>query len=258
MAEQPGDNPPVREEEEDDVDVEMVDVDQPLIGLNGIHHVLEVCGFATIANRECLIAEGFQTVLDFSKMQATNFQAMSGCIQRMVANPGGFRLGEIRVRNLEALAYWARDMKRHNVQELDARDFTREVMDASLENLDLEKTRLVNNAGAIKTPMTTKFEQAKWVTWELKFVTHLSGIYGVTGVPLNYVVRKTLPEGHRFGSHAERLVYDAPLTGAAYAADTQDVYRILKAATVDTDAWEWIKLYDRRADGRLALQTLRE
>ena len=246
------------EVEEQEEDVEMLDADEPLIGLDGVHHVLEVCGFATMANRNCLIAEGFQKVSDFSKMQAVNFQSMSSRIQKMATNRGGFRLGEIRVRNLEALAYWARDRKRHNVQEIDARDFTTDVMDESVENLDLEKTRLLNNAGAIKQPMTAKFEQAKWVTWELKFITHLSGIYGVTGVPLNYVIRKDLPAGHRFVNQTESLVHDAPLTGAAYSADTQDVYRILKAATVDTDAWEWIKRYDNRQNGRLAFQTLRE
>ena len=49
-------------------------------------------------------------------------------------------------------------------------------------------------------------------------------------------------------------------TGAVYAADTREhVYRILKAATVDTFGWEWIKRYDDdRENGRLAFPTLRE
>ena len=99
-------------EEEEEV------VDEPLVGIDGVHHVLQICGFANVANRVCLIAEGFQSVADFGKMQAVNFQAMSTRIQRMRQNEGAFRLGEIRVRNLEALAYWARDCKRHNILQL--------------------------------------------------------------------------------------------------------------------------------------------
>jgi hypothetical protein len=74
------------EEEEEEEDVEMLDADQPLIGLASIHHVLEVCGFATMANQNCLIAEGFQRVSDFLKMNAVNFQAMSAHIQRLAIN----------------------------------------------------------------------------------------------------------------------------------------------------------------------------
>jgi hypothetical protein len=36
------------------------------------------------------------------------------------------------------------------------------------------------------------------------------------------------------------------------------VYRILKAATLDTDAWEWIKKFNDQQNGRLAFKALRE
>ena len=228
----------------------------PLGGVEAVRHVLTVCGFQTAAERASVIAEGFIEVSDFGKMKAKNFANMAQKISRLAHNRGGFRLGEVQVRNLEALAYWVRDHKRRN-EPIVAELFTVAIRDEYLERADAEDEE-IERAEAAQMPLVGKFEASKWVQWEVKFINYLAGLRGITKVPLSYVIRKDLPVGHTFVTDTESLIYAAPLEGRAFESDTQSVYRILKAQTIDTDAWEWIKNYDRNQDGRLAFLTLRQ
>ena len=234
---------------------EVADV-PPLAGLDAVRHVLAVCGFQTAAERASVIAEGFDDVSDFGKMRAKNFASMAQKISRIAQNRGGFRLGEVQVRNLEALAYWVRDHKRRN-EPIVAETFTVATRDEYLERADAEDEE-IERAEAAQTPLSGKFEASNWVQWEVRFTNYLAGLRGITRVPLNYVIRKDEPEGHTFVTETERLIYAAPLVGRAFESDTQSVYRILKAQIIGTDAWEWIKSYDRKKDGRLAFRTLRQ
>jgi hypothetical protein len=230
--------------------------EEPLVGMDAVNYVLEICGFATAAHRVSVINEGFTDVTDFGMMTASNFANMASRISRMRPALGGFRFGEVQVRNLEALAYWVRDLQRQSLPIV-ARDFTIEERNQCRERVDTEKFE-VSQADSSKTPLPPKFETTDWVAWEIVFINYLSGIYGVTNVPLNYVIRKPQPEGHVFLTSTEKLVSSAPLTGYAYQSDTQNVYRILKSLTVGTDAWEWIKRYDANKDGHLAFDALRQ
>jgi hypothetical protein len=138
-----------------------------------------------------------------------------------------------------------------------AQDFTIQERDKSHNRVDTEKFE-VTQAESSKTPLPPKFETANWIVWEIVFTNYLSGMYGVTNVPLNYVIRKPQPEGHVYLTDTEKLINSAPLEGYAFQSDTQNVYRILKSLTVGTDAWEWLKSYDVNKNGRLAFEALRE
>ena len=84
--------------------------------------------------------------------------------------------------------------------------FTVEVMEESMEGLDLKKTRLTNNVRAIKQPMTSKLYAAKWVTWGLKLGYLWCEKCAHT---LYYVIRKDLSKGHGFVNQSETLVQNA-------------------------------------------------
>ena len=88
--------------------------EQPLVGVEAVDHVLEVCGFVTPANHVSVRSEGFADISDFGMMKVTNFANMATRISRMRPTAGGFRFGEVHVRNLEALAFWVRDKQCHN------------------------------------------------------------------------------------------------------------------------------------------------
>ena len=102
--------------------------EQPLVGVEAVDHVLEVCGFLTPANCASVRSEGFADISNFRMMKVTNFASMATRISRMRPAAGGFRFGEVHIRNLEALAYWVRDKQRRN-ELLVARKFTQAVRD---------------------------------------------------------------------------------------------------------------------------------
>jgi hypothetical protein len=111
---------PQEEEEEGEEEDEE---EQPMLGLDGVNHVLDICGFTTPQQRQSIITEGsFEDVRDFGKMQTKNFYNIANRISKLRANQGGFRIGEIRIRHLEALGYWVRDHKRRN-EDIVAQDF---------------------------------------------------------------------------------------------------------------------------------------
>jgi hypothetical protein len=213
-----------------------------------------VCSFANEGNRALVRSKGFTQVSDFGVMRASNFASMAGRISKLRAQAGGFHFGEMHVHNLEALAYWVHDKQ---CLEIVARDFTIAVHDECRSMVDTEKTE-VKHAESLKAPMPAKFEVSNWVAWEIVFTNYLSGLYGVTNVPLNYIIQKETPEGHTYITDTRRLVSTAPLEGRAFWSNTQSVYRMLKGLTVGTDTWEWIKLHDQSQDSHLAFQTLRQ
>jgi hypothetical protein len=129
------------------------------------------------------------------------------------------------------------------------------VRDQCRHDVDTEYIE-ITQAEASKTTAPAKFVATDWVSWEIVFVNYLAGIYGVSGVPLSYVIRKDLPGRHAIITESERLVNAAPLTGRIFQSDMQKVYHILKSVTVGTDAWEWIKVYDSNQDGHLAFKAL--
>jgi hypothetical protein len=55
-----------------------------------------------------------------------------------------------------------------------------------------------------------------------------------------------------FWEDDERRRYQMPLDGQNFKHDNKLVYKLLKAACVDTDAWAWIQKNDPSADGRKA------
>jgi hypothetical protein len=195
---------------------------EPLQGIAAVDHVLNICGFVTPNTRASVRNEGFALVSDFGMMKASNFSAMSARITKMKPAEGGFRFGEVHIRNLEALAFWVRDKQRRN-ELIVAEEFTVEERDRCRSLVDTERIE-IDQAEASKAASPVKFEVANWVAWEIVFTNYLSGIYGVSGVPLHYVIRKPLQPGHVCITDSEKLVALAPLTGQFYTSDTQRVY----------------------------------
>lgn len=87
-------------------------------------------------------------------------------------------------------------------------------------------------------------------------MNYLKGIKGVQKVPLTYVIRKDVPPGYQHMNKQSELIYQVPFQGPLYDVDNASVYRILKSCVTATAAWEWLKEFDQRQDGRLSMQQL--
>ena len=228
----------------------------PLAGTPAVLDALATCGLDA-AQRGAIVAEGFTTLSEFGRMRNKDLAQMVRRITSLPVARGGVRIGQVQLRKMEALVYWVKDRRRRS-QDLVVEDFTEATLEDCLDKMDLEE-RESEEADAAKAVSPGKLQSGTgWVQWEIAFVNYLSGIKGIAGIPLNYVVRKDLPAGHTFVSDEERLVYEAPLVGNTFTSDSKKVFCLLKEVVLGTDGWEWIKEYDDRKDGRISMQKLRE
>jgi hypothetical protein len=76
---------------------------------------------------------------------------------------------------------------------------------------------------------------------------------GEAGVPIEYIIRPEFQySDDKLFWEDERRRYQMPLEGQNFKLDNKLVYKLLKAACVDTDVWAWIQKNDPSADGRKA------
>ena len=72
-----------------------------------------------------------------------------------------------------------------------------------------------------------------------------------------YVVRIDKPLEWLATTLAERLLYEAALSGLSFVKDYQEVYRIVKKWTLNTPSFAWVSPFDKRKDGRGTVAAMR-
>jgi hypothetical protein len=94
----------------------------------------------------------------------------------------------------------------------------------------------------------------------------LRGNLGVTGIPLAYVIRDemgvTNDPADGWPTKQDEMIGRAPIENAAgvrvatFVTDNQRVWELLAAITRDHDCWTYVKVAQRRRDGRAAYKSL--
>ncbi len=239
-------NPPdvqVEEEEEEET--------APLEGADALRACLRVCGLVD-DQENAVMEEGFPDIFSFRFMDR---KSLSEMVKRIASlRRGAVRIGEFQLRNMEAFAWWIRDMKRRD-RDIVAEKFDDETLETCLDEMELETGEEKDDDVAL-----SKFKETftGYVQWEVELSNYLSGLKGKSGVPLVYVIRKQeeIPDNAQFVSTVEELIAEAPLTGPVFLEDAKRVYRIVKAACLGTNGWEWIKEFDKYENGRRAVMAL--
>jgi hypothetical protein len=108
------------------------------------------------------------------------------------------------------------------------------------------------SAGPIQTGI-------RWTGWWSQLETYLGAKIGYAGCPLLYVVRPAVnPENWEPANDFERQIQETRHEGPDYESDNRVVYGEIKSFCKDTDAWVWIREFERAHNGRgaaLALQS---
>ena len=81
-----------------------------------------------------------------------------------------------------------------------------------------------------------------WDNWQIAFVNKLNASMGAANVPIDYVVCPDVDEDDFlfFDDNEESRRYQMPLEGQNLKHDNKRVYKTLKTACLDADAWPWI------------------
>lgn len=221
-----------------------------------VHNILTICGITAAAARNAVIQEGFVTVSRFARVTPEEIDTMVKNLRQQArgANQVAVRIGAIPTKNLKALVWWTRDKKRRGLP-IDTDEFTEEALEEAITNMELET---VDDKAKVDAPGQLKTAD-DWISWELSLTNYLRSLRGSNGVPLVYIIRKDIDdmEDYEFEDDTERLIYQAPHQGANFKTDNNQVYRIIKSKVIGTDILKWITPYDKRQDGRGAMNQLR-
>jgi hypothetical protein len=132
----------------------------------------------------------------------------------------------------------------------------RTALDAAFYRADVRKVEKdqANTVSKAADPGKFKDEQ-KWPEWEsLLFVTYLSCVLGVSGVPLSYVVReKETPEaGVEYNSFNEQAIVCCPLVWPTFQANARKVDQLIKSFLQT----ETLEPFARHQNGRMDMETV--
>ena len=103
-----------------------------------------------------------------------------------------------------------------------------------------------------------RLDQTKWTDSYLILMKYLMTHTSADGKrTIDYVVRIDKPLEWLATTLAERLLYEAALSGLSFVKDYQEVYRIVKQWILNNPAFAWVRPFDRRKDGRGAVVAMR-
>ena len=218
--------------------------------MNNLRECFIVCDLSE-AQRDALTneeGEGFTSLESFGHTTEKQISAMLKQLGARRPPADAVYFGMVATRNLNALAFWVRDMRRRNF-EVEADDWTEELLSTTIEEMEFGPKE--NEKGNLPELSKMKVGSA-FLQWTIEARNKLMSMTGVTAVPLGYIIRAPLPEDHdgEFEDDDEALLYDAPLEGRAFDYDKKTVHQLLKNAVLGTNGWAWYKKTSKGEDGR--------
>ncbi len=140
--------------------------------------------------------------------------------------------------------------------------FTNEVMNNDLLLMRADEIEVAAKAGQVPTKPDPLKTEKDWFKFCEKLMNYLGRIRGAARLPLIYVVRdhdEVTDEirNREYETHTKEICAVVLLSGQHYEVDNSSVWEIVKSLVIDGFGWSFIKQYDRRMDGRAAIQALR-
>jgi hypothetical protein len=152
-------------------------MDPAQVALYNLIVAFNVCKL-TMLQANAVLLEGFCSLKLFSTMRRNKDLVAKKCIS-IPEDRGGARIGQLQVRQLEALLAWCFDRKCQN-QPLLGELFTAEVMDQYLERFSLQDEEQEKDE-TVKPPQklnTTTLQG--WKQYDLGSMNYLRSIKGAT------------------------------------------------------------------------------
>ena len=157
-------------------------------------------------------------------------------------------LGAMHTKRIQALVFWVSED--HDKRGLVAEHGICDDEDA------MEHKETKHNYGKIDVgtidPGKCRTDHG-WDNWQIAFTNKLNATLGAAQVFIDYIIRDEDPGSKEFFfTEEEERLYQMPLEGQNFKHDSKMVYKMLKAACVDTNAWAWLIKHNPKADGRKA------
>jgi hypothetical protein len=228
---------------------------------NPIHGVLTTCGITTAAHRDVFInVEGLNSIGAFTTMNGdTDVTEMA---KRMASRPnaaaGRVIIGTMQIKRVQALVFWVKDFDRRGM-EAAPELWTDDVMSAAMYTRNLLSTTMEKSTSILLTLASARPTMVG-TTGSLPLLTNSKVPWGLRGSLsiISRVLSGWDDDDELFLTDDEKRRYEMPLQGENFKHDNKLVFQMLKSACIKSDAWAWIRSFDRAADGRKAWLALVE
>jgi hypothetical protein len=203
--------------------------------------------------------QGFDSTEELLMASKDSFDSM---IKNAIRSaPVGVTFASTSVRRLGAFKFWAEERFMCGLP-LNPQLFTGEVMSEYLLLMRADEIEVAAKAGQVSTkPDPLKTEKDWFKFWE-KLKNYLGRVRGAARLPLIYVAREhddvtdEIRE-REYDTHTKEICDIVLLSGQHYEVDNASVWEIIKGLVIDGFGWSFIKRYDKKMDGRAAIQALR-
>jgi hypothetical protein len=188
---------------------------------------------------EVLIGDGYELPDDLAYWSYDDIKSWVSHKEKLprTAAGGGVLYGDMKRKNLSALAWWVTERVRTG-QVVNLDDFDDEARRMAVVEARVEYDDSASEQVSIDKPKRFKYEE--WPEWEKSVYTYLLSVKNSLGIPLAYVIRKPTLD-HELDPRTRALINNATHTGALFRADSQTVLSLLKSLTTGTDAENWIQ-----------------
>ena len=206
-------------------------------------------------------------VIDFANFEdaagtkSKEIDALASSYARRTAGDGRFHFGHSRTKHMKAFMHWIEDFSRVSeeptIDGLDQATF-REALQEAADRAEIRDQQSDQSSTLTREASPGKLvDGQKWVKWRAGLENMLSTMFGVTGIPLSYVIRENddpEPDGH--ATFMQKCIACAPLEGPKFEADSQQVHQLILSFVQGEEAEQWIKKIRRHNDGRRDFQAL--
>jgi hypothetical protein len=232
------------------------------IALTDVEQVLTWIGFPTAAQMAAMMGELGDELVEIGSLKEKDISELADSYAKRTKAAGRMAFGLQRIKRLKALIHWVQDFERvdeePHIDRLTQETF-REGLKVAAERAAIRKEERDASETISRQATPGKLKDAThWDKWLPAIENMLSLIPGVMGVPLSYVIRKdeTPEPGETYGTFTEECVAKAPLTGAAFEADSRQVHQLLMTLVQGEVAEQWTKPWKKAKDGRKDMQAL--
>ena len=152
--------------------------------INRINNVLGLL----VKQHELLSDDGYDTIFTIIHWKYNTIREWCTTNPKLKTTRGGASHGEQKINCIQALAWWATDFTLRG-KHIDLADF-----DATMMSDFIDEAKFEYEDGE-KDPETEKpdnFSHIKWLSWEEMVYTYFTTTKNSRGLPLAYVIRKTL------------------------------------------------------------------
>jgi hypothetical protein len=219
-----------------------------------IHDFLRTCGVALLAARMTFVnVKGLDSLSAFTQWNRdSDIIEMAKRMAAWLSDAGRVILGTIQIKRLQALIYWVKDHDKCGLVAQPDLCWDNKAMIKAMECKEAEYNFGQIDVGTID-PGKCRTDH-DWDNWQIAFANKLNATLGAAGGPMDYIIRPEVEDSDNelFWKDNEVRRYQIPLERQNFKHDNKLVYKLIKAASVDTDAWAWIQRNAPSADGRKA------